>query len=230
MNDELYEQAAQAYAEHSARSFANAKYERPAMLALLGEVADKTVLDAGCAGGEYAAYLLEAGASVLALDRSPAMVEIVKKRFGSSIEARRHDLNEPLAWLRDGSVDVVVSSLTMHYIAEWDVPMREFCRVLKPSGKLLMSTHHPSMTAPLVENYFDTVLVKETWQVGGRDHDVTFYHRPLQSIVSAITNAGLTVRRVIEPRITQRAEGLSEEWFQRLSRQPWFLIIEAEKT
>jgi len=230
MNDALYEQAAQAYAEHSARSFANAKYERPAMLALLGDLAGKTVLDAGCAGGEYAAHLLEAGASVFALDRSPAMVEIVKKRFGSSIDARRHDLNEPLAWLRDGSVDVVVSSLTMHYIAAWDVPMREFCRVLKPSGKLLMSTHHPAMTAPLVENYFDTVLVKETWQVGGRDHDVTFYHRPLQSIVSAVTNAGLTVRRVIEPRITQRAEGLSEEWFKRLSRQPWFLIIEAEKT
>jgi len=44
----------------AARSFANTKYERPAMLALLGEAADKTVLDAGCAGGEYAAHLLEA--------------------------------------------------------------------------------------------------------------------------------------------------------------------------
>jgi SAM-dependent methyltransferase len=226
-NEPLYEDAAREYAAHSAANAVNAAYERPAMLDLVGDVAGKTVLDAGCAGGEYAAHLLERRARVIAIDKSRAMVEIVRNRFGDALEVRRHDLNDPFDWLSDESIDLVVSSLTMHYLECWTAPLKEFRRVLKSNGRFIMSTHHPAMTAPLVENYFDTVLIDDTWKVGSRDYSVRFYHRPLQEIASALIDAGFTIERVVEPRLTHRPGELSDEWFQRLSREPWFLLVEA---
>ncbi|HLI94697.1 MAG TPA: hypothetical protein VKT72_01285, partial [Candidatus Baltobacteraceae bacterium] len=65
-NDGLYVDAAQDYASHSAENFCNAQYERPTMLDVIGHVHGKSVLDAGCAGGEYAALLLARGAHVAA--------------------------------------------------------------------------------------------------------------------------------------------------------------------
>jgi SAM-dependent methyltransferase len=235
MNDALYRQAAKEYAQHSMRSLFNANYERPAMLALLGSIRGKTVLDAACAGGAYIAELIDRQAHVIALDHSPEFVDIVKKRFGAAVDVRKHDLREPLQWLADESVDLVVSSLTMHYLRVWDIPMREFGRVLKSSGRLLLSTHHPAMTGHIAQDYFKTALVKETWNVGGREHEVTFYHRPLHAILSAIIDAGFVVRRILEPPIAEPNNAAREEYVARrrqdpnLSLQPWLLIIEATR-
>ena len=48
MNDHLYVDRAPAYAEHAERSPYNASYERPSMLDLVGDIADKDVMDVGC--------------------------------------------------------------------------------------------------------------------------------------------------------------------------------------
>ena len=46
------------------------------MLALLPDVSGKRVLDAGCGPGHYAEELVNRGASVVACDVTPAMVEL----------------------------------------------------------------------------------------------------------------------------------------------------------
>jgi SAM-dependent methyltransferase len=235
MNDALYRHAAKEYVQHSMQSLFNANYERPAMLSLLGNIHGKTVLDAACAGGAYVAELIDRQAQVIALDHSPEFVDIVKTRFGAAVDVRQHDLNRPLQWLADECVDLVLSSLTMHYLPVWDTPMREFRRVLNSSGRLLLSTHHPAMTGQIAEDYFKTALVKETWNIGGREHEVMFYHRPLQAIFSAIIDAGFVVRRVVEPAIAAPGDAARDEYVARLrqnpklSVQPWLLIIEATK-
>lgn len=223
--------AARAYAAHSAQNFCNAKYERPALLAMLGDVRGMSVLDAGCAAGEYAAYLLAHGAHVTAIDASAAMTDIVKERFGERVTAKQHDLREPLTWSSDGAFDVVLSSLTLHYLRDWSVPLAEFHRVLKPGGTLLVSTHHPLMTYSLfrdaIGSYFDTVLVRDSWDIGGTPHDVCFYHRPLQDVAGALLHAGFSIERIVEPCLTEPQPGMDAQWFERLRTQPWFLIIEA---
>ncbi|HLI95021.1 MAG TPA: class I SAM-dependent methyltransferase, partial [Candidatus Baltobacteraceae bacterium] len=169
-------------------------------------------------------------AHVAALDASKAMVEIITQRFGDAVIARQHDLAEPISWLGDASMDIVVSSLTLHYLRDWSVPLSEFRRVLKSDGRLVMSTHHPAMVQQLLvsgQSYFDTVLVEDRWRVGGVEHEVRYYHRPLQDILNSIIAAGFTIRRIIEPHLTQPLRGVPAEWFQKLSTLPWFLIVEA---
>lgn len=222
-----YDAFAREYAAHAAASPYNAKYERPAMQGRLGDVRGKRVLDAACAAGEHAALLLERGAYVVAVDTSAALIGMVGERFGDAVETHCADLREPLTFLPADSIDIVFSSLTMHYLEDWTVALREFARVLVPGGRVLISTHHPAMTAPLVNGYFETQLVCEKWRIGERDVDVQFYHRSLETIVAAIVGAGFIVDAIAEPHLMHPDPAIPAVDYERLSSEPWFIIVDA---
>lgn len=203
------------------------------MFEVIGEVAGKTVLDAGCAAGEYVAHFLRNGARVTAVDASAALIAIVNERFGETVQAKQHDLLLPMPWMPDASMDLVVSSLTMHYLSDWSVPLSEFYRVLKPGGRLVLSTHHPMMISTMfadqLSSYFETAIVRDVWKVGGRKHDVWYYHRSFQSILSSLSAAGFHIERMIEPRVTEVPPDVQSKWFKTLQNSPWFMIIESLK-
>lgn len=56
-----YDAMAAAYAEDSAGNAYNAHYERPATIALLGEVTARRVLEVGCGAGPLTAWLVDQG-------------------------------------------------------------------------------------------------------------------------------------------------------------------------
>lgn len=220
----LYGEHAREYASHAAASLHNAAYERPAMLALLGEVRGLRVLDAGCAAGEYSAYLLERGAQVVAIDNSEEMLALARERTAGSAVLHRADLAQPLTMLPDARFDLVISSLTLHYVEDWRKPAAEFRRVLRPGGRLLISTHHPAMTAPLVDDYFAVKRVSQRWRIGENEREIAFYHRPMQAVLSPFLETGFTLRRLIEPRLEDESE--HREGSELLRREPWFLILD----
>jgi SAM-dependent methyltransferase len=76
-----YDVFADEFLDHAESGFFNAYYDRPACLALLGDVAGKRVLDAACGPGLYAAELARRGARVVGFDHSPRMVEIAQSRM-----------------------------------------------------------------------------------------------------------------------------------------------------
>ncbi|MDB5072447.1 MAG: Methyltransferase type 11 [Candidatus Eremiobacteraeota bacterium] len=219
---------AAAYARVSAANVANAAYERPAVRALIGGVRGLDVLDAGCAAGEHSAWLVEHGARVVALDASETMVGLARERLGESARVLHADLAQRLP-LADASFDVVLSSLTLHYLEDWVPPLREFARVLRPGGRLVVSTHHPYMTAAGVDDYHAVAPVEEGWN-GFADQPVLvrFYHRPLQRIVSDVLNAGFTLRGLHEPQPTPDADERDPKLAARFRREPGFLIVHAE--
>ena len=58
----------------------NAFYDRPNTLKLIGEVKDKSVLDAACGPGKYAEILISKGATITGFDISPRMIALAKAR------------------------------------------------------------------------------------------------------------------------------------------------------
>lgn len=74
----------------------NAPYERPAMRALMPDVAGKQVLDIGCGSGWYAAYLLSRGAEVTAFDYDAQFVALTQARVRERALVLRADRAEPL--------------------------------------------------------------------------------------------------------------------------------------
>src|SRR5215207_4916140 len=92
-------------------------YEQPGLRSLLPPVAGRRVLDAGCGAGRNAVWLAERRADVVGLDVSPEMLRRARERVpGASFSVA--DLAEPLE-LADGSIDVAVASLVMHYLHDW---------------------------------------------------------------------------------------------------------------
>ena len=226
-----YEIMAEYYLKHIDTKPFNAYYERPATLSLLPAVKGKKVLDAGCAAGWYSNWLLEQGANVIAVDFSPNMIEMTKKRIGDKAYVVRADLNEPLNFIEDESVDVVLSSLTLHYLKDWEVPMTEFGRILKPSGYFIFSIHHPFMDFTYFhrDNYFLTEILNDEWETDKGKVKVQFYRRPLSKIISSVIEAGFIIENLLEPMPTEKFEESQPEVYEKLTKRPQFLFIRARK-
>jgi len=226
-----YEDMAEYYFKNVDTKPFNAYYERPATISLLPEVKGKKVLDAGCAAGWYTKQLLEMGASVIALDFSPKMIEMTKKRVGDKAEVIRADLNEPLNFIEDESIDVVLSSLTLHYIKNWDVVMSEFNRILKKNGQLIISIHHPFMDFTVFnkENYFLTELLDDKWITNNGKVKVQFYRRPLSMIITSIIDSGFIIEKLLEPMPIEQFKIEQPNIYDRLTKKPQFLFIRAKK-
>jgi len=169
------------------------------------------IFDAGCAGGEFVARLRDRGAKVSAIDSSPNMVELVLERF-PGFDVRRADLAEPLDWIGDDSFDLILCSLTLHYLEDWTPPLREFRRILHAGGRVVVSTHHPAITSSMVDDYFETQRVRDVFVIAGQDMEVEFYHRPLEAIVKPFVQQGFRIASISEPPFRGK---------------PWFLIIDA---
>ena len=89
----------------------NALYERPASLALLGDVAGLDVVDAGCGSGICSEKLARGGAHVCGFDITPEMLDLARKRCaGLDVAFHEGDLAKPLDWLASGSTDAILCS------------------------------------------------------------------------------------------------------------------------
>ena len=200
MSADDYDRFADDYEAENATSLLNAYYERPAVLDLVGDVQGRRILDAGCGSGPLAAELVSRGADVTGFDGSPAMIDLARRRLGGTVPLTVHDLAEPLPY-EDESFDVVVASLVLHYLEDWDGPLAELRRVLRPGGRLVASVNHPFaqvLNAP-EDDYFRTRRYSEDVELNGRTTELTFWHRPLREVVRAVTDAGLDLRVLDEP-------------------------------
>ena len=224
-----FDQMADLYADDAAVDPIKVSYERPTILAMAGDVRGKRVLDVGCASGELSAAFVERGARVVGIDLNPRLIERARGRLGSKAEFRVADISAPLAFLESGSFDVVAASLVLHYLADWGTPLGEFARVLRPGGRLVLSTHHPThdimITTPPAP-YFETVLLTDTWSKGGREFQVRFYHRPISAIVDALADAGFLIERIPEP-LPDPDAFPDSAFYEEMRRRPWFFFIRA---
>jgi SAM-dependent methyltransferase len=225
---ESYQKMAELYATIVNTKPFNAYYERPATLSMMPDVNGLKVLDAGCGAGFYAKWLVDHGADVIGLDFSENMIaysqDLVKRNSCFYVA----DLNQPLQMIADDSIDLINSSLTLHYLTDLDFTFSEFSRVLKPDGYFIFSVHHPFETADWhkIENYHETILVSDVWR-GMNNTEVTYFHRSLSSYTEALHRNGFIIEQILEPQPTENVKRIDEELYQRLSTRPTFLFFKA---
>ncbi|MGW6931303.1 class I SAM-dependent methyltransferase [Lentzea sp. NPDC054927] len=225
-----YDQLAETYSESNETDIQNAYYERPAVLALAGDVAGRRILDAGCGAGPLLAELRERGAAVSGFDLSAGMVDLARRRLGDDVDLRVADLAAPLPYA-DGAFDDVVASLVLHYLEDWDPALAELHRVLVPGGRLLVSVDHPFVIHMIHRaegrrtNYFETYNWTETWDHTGEPVEMSFWNRPLHAMTDAFTAAGFTVSEIAEPLPVPEARELFPEDYAALTTSPSFLFF-----
>lgn len=226
-----YEAFAEAFLANSSDSWLLKHYERPFMTSRLPELGGRSVLDLGCASGFYSRYCLDRGAEVTCVDASATMVEHTVARCEGRVRGHVHDLAEPMAFLDDASIDVIICSLVLHYVRDWDRTLAEFARVLKPSGRCVISTHHPIVEyqRDAGPDYFATRLVEDTWNNFGNPIHVKYYVRPLAATLQSIASCRLSVREVAEPMPAAELREENPQAFEKLSREPRLLFFVLDK-
>ncbi|MGQ0847559.1 MAG: class I SAM-dependent methyltransferase [Actinomycetota bacterium] len=224
----MFDGFAEEFERHAAEGAYNALYDRPAVLELLGGVDGQRVLDAGCGPGLYAEELVARGAEVVALDHSPKMVDLARRRLGERATVRLHDLIDPFDWLEDESFDAALLALVIHHLDDRVMVLRELRRVLRPGGRLVVSTHHP--TADWIRvggSYFTVEMVEETWNEGW---SVRFWRLPLTVTCAEFTEAGFLIDRLLEPLPAPQMADRFPEDYTKLSREPGFITFRLAKT
>jgi SAM-dependent methyltransferase len=215
--------------------YLNNEYERPTTLALLGDVSGKKILDAGCGPGNYAELLVNRGAKVQAIDSCPKFVQLAKEKLGSRADVLQADLNEPLGFIETGAFDVVLSSLVLDYIKDWQTLFSEFNRILNANGRVIISVHHPFFLdlkidpdqIKIEDSYFSIQQVEEDWSPAGLK--IPSYRRSLSSMSSALWEAGFLIEKIVEPRPTIAWKNTYPAFYERLLKHPVFICFSAKK-
>lgn len=104
---------------------------------IVGDVTDQDVLEAGSGEGYGASMLARHAANVVCVDYDQSAVEHTRSRYPELTVHQGNLIDLPLD---AASVDVVVNFQVIEHL--WDQPLfiRECARVLRPSGRLLIST------------------------------------------------------------------------------------------
>jgi ubiquinone/menaquinone biosynthesis C-methylase UbiE len=96
------------------------------------------VLDVGCGEGHFASALLRAGASVVGVDVAEEPLRRARAR-DPALELRLVGVDEP--WpIEDASFDAVWAGETIEHVLDTAGWLSEVRRVLRPGGRLLLST------------------------------------------------------------------------------------------
>ncbi len=182
------------YFEEAAANWDN----EPRRIALMKAVGDAVVretrptkqwdvLDYGCGTGLVGLYLLPHVGSVTGADNSPAMLDVLGRKIAEgeieNMKVTRLDLeHDPLPKDR---WHMVVTSMTMHHVADTDKVLRAFHDLLAPGGTLCIADldsepglFHPPEAAGSVHHHgFDRERLKrQLAEAGFREaHAVTAY-------------------------------------------------------
>ena len=195
------------------------------MLRLAEPVTGRTVLDAGCGPGLYAAEFLRRGARVIGFDQSPTLVELARQRVGAAATLRVHDLNQPLDWVADDSIDLVVLALVLNYVDDRVALLREFHRVLRPAGAVVMSTTHPLYDWQRLGGSYFTVEAVRSSLNPDQDWPVRAWRRPLTQVCSEFRDAGFVIEELVEPRPVPEMAARDPEAYARLEHAPAFIAF-----
>ncbi|NUP50563.1 MAG: methyltransferase domain-containing protein [Catenulispora sp.] len=210
------------FAQWSSAHPTNAYIDRPAMLALIGDVAGLDVLDVGCGSGFYSAAMVERGARVTGIDGSETLLRYAEKACGGRATFVRHDLEQPLPFA-DAAFDLAVMALVYGHVYDREQLLRELRRVLRPGARLLVSTTHPvGEQRWLGGSYYEGGRVDAP--VG--EYTINFERMTVERFVNELLDGGFVLERLLEPRPVEALRDVVDaEKYERIMNSTHVLTV-----
>lgn len=220
---------------------ANNLFEKPALYSLLPDLTGKAVLDLGCGFGENCIRYVDKGAKrVVGVDISEKMLAVAESENShKSIKYLKMPM-EDIGELRE-RFDVVVSSLAIQYVEDYQGLVNNIYNLLNDGGVLVFSQEHPINTCfssgsrwtkdengnklyANVEYYSVDGSRESTWFVDG----IKKYHRTLSTVINTLIGSGFRIDKIIEPVPTPELLREHPE-YDDLLHKPDFLLVRATK-
>jgi SAM-dependent methyltransferase len=161
---------------------------------------DRLLLDLGCGEGQV---MRATRGRVVGCDISSKLLSRAKSA-GPVVQAALPDLS----WLKDSTVDLAYAVLVLEHLADEQI-FAAASRVVRDGGALVIVMNHPAFTAEGAGPLMDPSDGEMLWRWGKyfeaaacpMETDgaaVTFYHRPLATVLNAAAEAGWMLERVVE--------------------------------
>jgi SAM-dependent methyltransferase len=206
----------------------------PTIFRLLGDLAGKAVLDAGCGQGYLSRLMATRGAAVVGVESAARLVAYAEARESErkqGITYFRRDLSR----LGDvgGPFDTVVANMVLLDIPDWQPALSNCISALKPGGLLVYSLEHPCWAPNAMAGWAErrTAELREylgTYEVPGGVGGAISFHRPLSDYLQETIRLGCDIVEVAEPGLTpDQVEDPDEEILVHI---PNFIVIAARRT
>lgn len=207
---------------------------------MLPDFKGKRVLDLGCGFGWHCRYAVEQGAtSALGIDISEKMLEEAgKKNTSPRIDYKCMAIED--FEFKPETYDVVISSLTFHYLESFGDICKWVHRCLTTGGSFVFSVEHPVFTAYGNQDWhYDENGKAVHWPVdryfseGKRKaiflgEEVIKFHKTLTTYVNGLITNGFEITGLTEPepdpKLLDSIPGMREEL-----RRPMMLLVSAVK-
>jgi SAM-dependent methyltransferase len=238
------------------KDFFRDEMNKPAFLAVVGNVKGSRVLDIGCGEGNFPRLYAKMGAGVVGVDFSPKMIELARqaeKRDNLGIEYVVSDAAK-LEGI-EGKFDVVTCFMALMDIEHYRDAIREATKALKDRGRFIFCITHPCFEygecmdrEPLAKwvqeegdksgdavhleltDYFQPGVSEVVWNMERlvKPFKTTSFHRTLTDYFDALAEGGFVVSRLVEAKPTQR--GVSKyPSLRKHMKIPHSITIEARK-
>jgi ubiquinone/menaquinone biosynthesis C-methylase UbiE len=214
------------------------------VLRAVGTCAGTHVLDVGCGEGYMSRLLASRGAVVTGIDACEQLVRAATAASGSMRPKRITFATGKMTELRlsSGTYDTVLANHSIQELRNPGCAFREFSRILRPGGRLVILTLHPAFYIPRSERgndgvistkpleYFKVRKITQKFNVAGltSPKPTVLWLRPLGSYVDLLRSAGFSIRLLREPHPSKRMLA-KDNWWRTHYRTPMFLLIVAEK-
>lgn len=192
------------------------------------------VLDVGCGAGHLTRRLATLGTRVVAVDPSPASIEIAQENckelsnvdfFVGTAECFARDA-------RVGKFTTVVANMTLMACLDLDACIQAIADLMVPRGCFIASITHPWFWPHYMGyadadwfNYKDETVVESPFRISQESTDcvTTHVHRPLELYLKSLTSSGFVIDRMSEPFPSDENQVLYPNRWQ----FPRFLVLRA---
>lgn len=126
--------------------------------------ADAPILDAGCGTGMTGVALKEAGfQNITGIDYSADSIVLARRR-NIYADLSTVDLTALPAPFEDAAFGGLICVGVMSYLSEIEATCREFCRVVRPGGAIVLTQRDDIFTARDTQGAFDAVERAGLWE------------------------------------------------------------------
>ena len=237
-NDEFFK----GYQSKRGELSANDLIEIPELFELIGDVTNLSILDLGCGTGGHDRKLVELGAKrVLGIDLSNNMIDEAKKSANNEkIEYRVMSMND-IDTINE-KFDLVVSSLAIHYIEDYDSLCEKVYDLLKDGGEFVFSCGHPMDSCAILDDYsnnFVEINNKKYYLISDYNNEgkrvshwyvdgVETYHRNVSHLINGLLDAGFILEHVTESYATEEAIKLKPKYADQKDHS-YFIFFKCKK-